>query len=366
MKIVIFVSFFLPHQGGAEHNNWQIGKRLAQTNEVVLVTCNTEGAPAVETMDGMQVVRLDSWNLVGNWYPVPKPTFKNYRLLRSVFKSRPDAIISNTRFYLLTLLAGVISRIQKIPHTLIERGANHTIHPSKIVETIAKIYDLTLGRLAYQLADKIAGQSQASLDFVRSLGIKNKPMFVAYNGIEVEKFLTTQYNFNRILFVGRLIRDKGCHLLIEAFKKLAYQHPKLELWIVGDGPERSKLEQFAQGFNVKFLGQKNYQEMQQIYSECGIYVNLSHSNGLSTTILEAGSAGLIVVASDLSGARELITKDRGLLFDLKSVDSLVEKIEFIIKNQPIYLGKNLQKYIRQNFDWNNLVADFRAQLINTN
>lgn len=365
MKIVITSSFFHPHIGGLERNNWQIAKRLAQNNEVFLITCNTENVERYELLNGINIIRLDSWNLAGKFYPIPKPTLKNLKDLRKIFGTA-DVIISNTRFYILTLISAIASKLYKKRHVHIERGANHTIHSSKIIEIIAKLYDFTLGRFSLSLADSIGGQSQAALDFVKSLGIKNKPMFVAYNGIDFEHFANTNYNFERILFVGRLIVDKGCQDLIKAFKLIEKEFPKAELIVAGDGPARSGLEDLAKNSRVKFLGHVEYPEITNVYQECGIYVSLSYSNGLSTTILEAGAAGLVVLATNLSGVRELINDERGYLFNPGNLQDLTQKLRQVLTEKPIQKGLNLQSYVRENFDWNNLVSKLENQLFQNN
>ncbi len=360
--ILITCAFFYPHIGGLERNNWQIARRLAKKHEVIVLTFNTENSPRYESLDGFKIVRLDCWNVAGKYYPIPKPTIKNFKDVFGLFGKRPRTVITNTRFYLLTFLSAILAKFYKVRHVHIERGANHTVHSSKIIAFIAKLYDLTLGRVALFLADSIGGQSQAALDFVESLGVKNKPMFVAYNGVDFEKFKATSYNFKRILFVGRLIADKGAQDLITAFRGLEKGFSGLELVIAGDGPFRADLEQASKGSNVKFLGHLEYSKIIKIYEQCAVYVSLSYSNGLSTTILEAGASGLVVLASDQSGVRELINSDRGYLFKLGDVRDLTKKLRKILKIKPKEKGKNLQKYIQKNFNWDSLVENLEKQL----
>lgn len=360
--ILITCSFFYPHIGGLERNNWQIARRLAKKDKVIVLTFNTEDSPRYENLDGFEIVRLDCWNVAGKYYPIPKPTIANFKDILGLFKAHPKAIITNTRFYLLTFFSAILAKFYKVKHIHIERGANHTIHPSKIVSAVAKLYDLTLGKVALHLADIIGGQSYAALDFVKSLGVKNKPMFVAYNGVDLEKFKTTSYDFKRILFVGRLIADKGAQDLILAFKNIEKDFPGLELMIAGDGPFRGDLERLAKGSNINFLGHLEYPQIAKIYKKCAVYVSLSYSNGLSTTILEAGAAGLVVLASDQSGVRELINKDRGFLFELGNVRDLTKKLHLILKEKPKEKGRNLQKYIHKNFNWDDLVESLEKQI----
>jgi glycosyltransferase involved in cell wall biosynthesis len=124
-------------------------------------------------------------------------------------------------------------------------------------------------------------------------------------GIASDEFL--------VLCVGRLSREKGHSDLIEAFDLLRGGNPavKPRLVLVGDGPERRKLERsaFARGLQeqVTFTGQVD--DVAPLYAAADLFVLPSHSEGSPNALLEAMGAGLPVVATRLSGVGE-IARDR--------------------------------------------------------
>jgi glycosyltransferase involved in cell wall biosynthesis len=104
----------------------------------------------------------------------------------------------------------------------------------------------------------------------------------------------------RLLFVGRLERHKGLHLLLEALRGLA----GYELMVVGEGPERSTLESLAAGLNVEFCG--FHPKPADDYCNADIFIMPSLGpEGLPLVTIEAMSHGLPCILSDLAVHREL-------------------------------------------------------------
>lgn len=115
-------------------------------------------------------------------------------------------------------------------------------------------------------------------------------------------------------YVGRLVDLKGVVVLIEAFFLFQKQHATgntpLRLKIVGDGPERGKLEDLVRSSHlqneVEFLGQRSIHEIRSdILPSFHIFVNPSFQEGLPTTVMEALMAGCHVIATDVGGTREI-------------------------------------------------------------
>lgn len=113
----------------------------------------------------------------------------------------------------------------------------------------------------------------------------------------------------RVLAVGRLVEKKGFAVLIEAMR---LTQSRLELVIVGDGPERRALEEAARGLPITFVGKLRREELNNQYEEAAIAVFPSRrassgdQDGLPVAMLEAMGAGCAVVASDLPGINEAI------------------------------------------------------------
>jgi glycosyltransferase involved in cell wall biosynthesis len=136
-----------------------------------------------------------------------------------------------------------------------------------------------------------------------------------------------------------------------------------EVLIVGDGPYRKDLEKIAHK-NVRFLGLKNKNEIRTILSKTKIFVNPSYSEGLPTSVLEAGAMGLAVVATDVGGTSEIINSKTGWLYKPKDVETLKKKITSILKNpkEKMKRSKKLRKHIVENFDWDKTAKKFMEVL----
>ncbi len=124
----------------------------------------------------------------------------------------------------------------------------------------------------------------------------------------------------RLLFAGRLNRQKGLRILLDAFAQFSHDIPGMvHLDIVGDGPERAMLEGMSHSLGlaatVKFHGWQEKTALRDLYRESHLFVNPSLYEGMPNTVLEALASGLPVVASDIPGNRELLHKSgAGWLF----------------------------------------------------
>ncbi len=145
---------------------------------------------------------------------------------------------------------------------------------------------------------------------------------VVYNGVPVHRFdgfidpgaVKARYGVGPldplVLFSGRLARQKGADLLLEAIPGLLRHHPRARFAFVGDGHMRSELEVRAQQLRVahatRFLGYRNGNELPEIYKACDVVCVPSRNEPFGITILEGWAAGKPVVASQNGGPNELI------------------------------------------------------------
>lgn len=199
--------------------------------------------------------------------------------------------------------------------------------------------------------------------------ISNKDkMVVYYNGIIIKEnkkksWIKTRdkYGFSNgdfiVGIIGRLTKQKGHTLLIEATKVLKEKIPNLRVVIVGDGELREKLQCYIEKNQLKnkiyFLGY--HKDIIPIYSMLDIIAVPSLWEGLSLVLLEAMGQGKVVVASDLPNNKEVITdKKDGVLFRKEKFDELADKIYYLYNNPKELdrIGKNAKIRIMNNFDFN--------------
>ncbi|MDQ6605703.1 MAG: glycosyltransferase, partial [Actinomycetota bacterium] len=113
----------------------------------------------------------------------------------------------------------------------------------------------------------------------------------------------------RVLYVGRLSREKGVDLLAEAFLIARKQDPRLHLVLAGNGPEEESLRRRL-GRAATFLNWVDGDELARTYASADLFMFASSTDTFGQVILEAQASGLPVLAVDAGGPAELIEDGR--------------------------------------------------------
>ncbi|MBT8279923.1 MAG: glycosyltransferase family 4 protein [Bacteroidia bacterium] len=138
-----------------------------------------------------------------------------------------------------------------------------------------------------------------------------------------------------LCFVGRLEKEKGVLLMIEALLKLDQNHKKRigVVHLVGDGLARIKIERRIENSDITFElhGFIPREEVQKLYAESHIFILPSESEGFPKVIAEAMNYGCIPICSDVSSIGQYISNGRnGLLLDELTKENLVQKLEEVL------------------------------------
>jgi glycosyltransferase involved in cell wall biosynthesis len=114
----------------------------------------------------------------------------------------------------------------------------------------------------------------------------------------------------RLLFVGRLAAVKGVPVLLRAFAETLEAHPEAHLTLIGDGPERARIEALARelglGGAVRFPGYLSQDEVADELARADLFVLPSFAEGVPVVLMEAMAARLPVVATRIAGIPELV------------------------------------------------------------
>jgi len=180
----------------------------------------------------------------------------------------------------------------------------------------------------FELCTRIVVPSALSLRSFTECGLGHKTVVVK-PAVDTDFFAprsVEQRSLFRACFVGRVELAKGAGYLLQAWRRLALANA--ELVLVGDvKPEmRSLLRTYADS-TVRTLGVLPPQALTQRYRESDLFVFPSVNEGLAQVLLEAMSSGLPVVASDHSGADDVVTEGKdGFIVPVRDVDRLAEAI----------------------------------------
>jgi glycosyltransferase involved in cell wall biosynthesis len=159
-----------------------------------------------------------------------------------------------------------------------------------------------------------------------------------------------------ILFLGRLVPEKGCHYLLKAFQEI--QSP-LKLVIAGDSSHSdayvARLKQNANS-RVIFTGFARGELVEELFSNAYAYVLPSDVEGLPHSLLQALSFGKCVLASDIPANVEALG-DCGLTFKNGSIEDLKKKILFLFNHPEFTLAQKekSQARVRTHYAWNQIV-----------
>lgn len=213
-----------------------------------------------------------------------------------------------------------------------------------IIKTLYRL--LTI--LSIRFSDLYTISSKSDFKFLKSkfnlskTNIKVRPNWV--NSIDYKKLATREQK--RILFVGRLEKQKNIEFIVKSFSNTEYQ-----IDIVGDGSLRKSLEKLSETENTKlnFLGQIENEKLIELYTKYKFYISSSLFEGNPKSTLEALSAGCIVFASDIPNHREIIKNTvNGFLFSIKT-NNFISIFNSVINNQDLdKVSYNARKRVLEN------------------
>jgi glycosyltransferase involved in cell wall biosynthesis len=140
---------------------------------------------------------------------------------------------------------------------------------------------------------------------------------------------------NKLLFVGRLESLKGLDILLRSMLSIADLHPGVQLTIVGDGPERVRLQNAAEaaglGGSVHFTGPLNSDAINRLLVSADIFVLPSFAEGVPVVLMEAMAMSVPVVSTHVGGMTELIHDgESGILIPAFDASSLTEAISRLL------------------------------------
>jgi glycosyltransferase involved in cell wall biosynthesis len=217
----------------------------------------------------------------------------------------------------------------------------HLVSSWRNMPSLHKGWQLWLDRISSHLIELYICNTQLCTKALqRVLHLPENKLKVLHNGIDLRKFYNVKRGTRRkerhvgndkivITCVANLKKVKAHTLLLDAFAELNQEFPMVELWLIGDGPERKNLEHQASALQITdrvvFWGTQN--DIPQIMADSDIFVLASQSEGMSNAIMEAMASAVPVVATRVGGTIELIEHGKsGLLVNPGDTQSLSEAL----------------------------------------
>ncbi|WP_151778014.1 glycosyltransferase [Acinetobacter brisouii] len=279
---------------------------------------------------------------------------------------QPDVV--HAHMFHAILFARLLRRSAQIPYLIC------TAH-SKAIGGKARQW---LYRLTDGLSDLNTNVSQEATDFfVAQKAFSAVKSTAVSNGIDTQKFqfsasarqqLRSQFGFSDdipvLMAVGRLMQAKDYPNLIQAFRLLLNTQPKAQLLIVGDGVQRTELEQQVQQLGlstqIHFLGVRH--DIAELLSAADLFVLSSAWEGFGLVVAEAMSCERVVVATDCGGVKEVLGEPEWLV-PPQNAEMLSKKLVQALQlstEQKAQLGQQHRQRIQQHYSMQSMLQQWLA------
>jgi glycosyltransferase involved in cell wall biosynthesis len=229
--------------------------------------------------------------------------------------------------------------------TVVERGSTHILFHDRILREEYQrlglrwsgIHPETIDRelLEYEEADFIAVPTGFVLDTFIRHGVPRGKILVNPYGCNLSVFgpRPKKDGVFRVIHCGHISVQKGAHLLIRAFAELNL--PNSELWLIGAlSPEIREVLTKYSGYPISVKGPFPQSSLPDYYSQGSVFCLASLQEGLAMVLPQALSCGLPVIATENSGARDVVAEgETGFVVPAGDVAALKEKIE-LLYSQP--------------------------------
>ncbi|HVE13417.1 MAG TPA: glycosyltransferase family 4 protein [Elusimicrobiota bacterium] len=331
-RVAMVIARFHPYAvGGAERQALELSKALVARGSPVLVVTRLEGgAPAGESLGGVEILRLPAGTLAFMIACV-------LALLRR--RGEIDAIHAH--------LAGSPALAAAFAGRLLGKPVVVKLGGGKGISEVALAKGSILGRLKLALLRALrpafVGVAAEIAEEARAAGL---PVAATIpNGVDLRRYRPADaegkgrlreslgWPSGRIfLYAGRFAPEKRLDL---ALRRWAAARPSAEdlLVLVGEGPEAPALRRAAGDAPVLFLSPQ--EELAELYRAADVFVLPSVSEGLSNALLEAMASGSAVLASRVGGTAETVPPEAGILFDRDDEAGLEHGFERLIKESGL-------------------------------
>lgn len=220
-------------------------------------------------------------------------------------------------------------------------GAGFLFVSSSLKAKVLKFVSSSLLKIGFDCANKVIFQNPDDLNEFVSAGLVNrrKCNLVNGSGVNMEKYtykpLPKKITF---LMMARLLYSKGTFEYFQAAEIVKMKYSEVRFMIIGrtgdkaDCIPQKKIDTYLRSGLVEQIPYTN--EVPKYLADCSVYVLPSYREGTPRSVLEAMSMARPIITTDAPGCRETVVDGlNGFLVPVKSVEALVEKMEWFIANQ---------------------------------
>jgi 1,4-alpha-glucan branching enzyme len=369
MKLCMVNAFYHPYIGGSEKHMWELSRRLARKNEVHVVTSQWECEPGDYDLEGVKVHRLPTtFRKMPMIYPPPLPSTKGVTRKLEELDREFDFDAFNIHGRWFSDYNEVVWYAKKKGKLMVKTLHNQRpLGISPAVSIVGMTYEALRGKKILRTVDRIIAVSAAAKKDVMEYGLPETKFTVIHNGVDTTVYKPTPSDYLNIhkdgcdclmLFVGRLIRQKGLHHLIAVMPDLLKEYPRTKLLIVGKGGDfetlKSKVHKHGLEKNIVFPGFIPDDKLPDLYSNADMFVLPSLWEVFPVAMLEALSCGAPLCSSDAGGNPEMVDVGKnGLIFRKGNQPEMLEKLSQMVGDPALrkHMSVSSRETALTRFDW---------------
>lgn len=279
---------------------------------------------------------------------------EDLKLLRSyrrlLWEEKPDLVLTYT--IKPNIYGGFLCRMKKIPYIETVTGLGSTFQKQGIFLKMI----VTMYRTGLKKASCVFFQNRENQEIFQRYGIAGKrARLVSGSGVNLKRHAFEPYpegEETRFLYVGRMMREKGIEELLEAARQLHSEKVCFELLGYPDEDYQEKLDSFEKQGYIRQLG--FHPDVHEYIKNASALVLPTYHEGMSNVLMEASATGRPVIASDISGCREIF--EEGVTgFGCRPKDSadLVRALSEFLKlsqEQRADMGRAARAKMEREFD----------------
>ena len=378
MKILMLTWEYPPRiVGGIARVVHDLSKRLIKDgHEVTVITYRDGNVPEYENDKGVEVYRVDNYMIHPNnfidW--IMQLNFNMIAKATEVINKEGGFDVIHAHDWLVTYAAKSLKQSFNLPMVATihatEAGRNSGIHD----DTQRYIND-TEWLLTYEATEVIVNSNYMKGHVQGLFGLPFDKISVIPNGINLNNFtgIDRDYDFRRrfamdnekiILYVGRLVYEKGVQHLISAMPKILENYHDSKLVIAGKGGMidelKSQVESMGLSNKVYFTGYLNQKEVQKMYKCADVAVFPSTYEPFGIVALEAMLAGIPTVVSDIGGFNEIVEHGvNGMKSYTGNPNSIADSVLSLLFDPQLAMNvtKNAKNKVKDEFNWQKIAQD---------
>ena len=255
-------------------------------------------------------------------------------MVKKLTGTRLDAVIYNAPPVDVSLLIPYVTKAKGVKQVFI-------LHGGLFYEVRNPLGKLIMS-LEKRFFDLIITPSEVAKGVALSFNFDEDKVVVIPNGVDLKRIEAVKplnlTGHPRLLYVGRLAPIKDIPTLLLAFRVVKNKYPSAKLYIVGEGPERGKLERLAKRLgladSVSFEGEVPTVKAYCYYKSCEVFVLPSLRESFGIALLEAMAAGIPVIASKAAVAHGLVRHEyNGLTFEVGNWKELASSLDYVLSDK---------------------------------